>query len=149
MVTSAPHGRPGVIARAVLTGVLICCDVILAFLLIGWATREKDRMSALDEAAFHLVGWSAAGGVVIGLLALIVTVSALRDGSAGGLAATAVLLGWLRLFGVVAAAIWLGVIASDNFFLGVLAIIDASATLIVADTARRLAQDPRRPARNR
>jgi hypothetical protein len=62
---------------------------------------------------------------------LAATAGALRGGGRVT-SSTALALAWIRILAVVAAAIGLGVIVSDDFYLAVLAIVDALIGLVLA-----------------
>jgi hypothetical protein len=135
--SAPPQSRGRVISRALLTGIVVLCDVVVASLALGWVARQGDKLSFDDRSAFLVLGVGSAAGVVITVLALTATVSSLRGGGRGA-ASAALLLAWLRFFGVMATAIGLGVVASDNFYVAVLAIVDAIAAVVISATARRL-----------
>jgi hypothetical protein len=131
-----PQSRGKVISRAALTGVVVLCDLFVAVLALGWVARQGDKLSFDDRSAFLVLGIGAAAGVVITVLALLATVASLRGGGRAASSA-ALLLAWLRFFGIMAAATGLGVIASDNVYVAVLAILDAIIAVMIAATTRR------------
>jgi hypothetical protein len=135
--SAPPQSRGRVISRAVLTGVVVLCDLFVAVLALSWVNRQGSKLSFDDRSAFLVLGIGAAVGVVITVLALLATIGSLRGGGKGT-SSIALLLAWVRFFGVMATAIGLGVIASDNFYLAVIAILDGIVGVVISATTRRL-----------
>jgi hypothetical protein len=146
MTTRSPAGRRRLVARAWLTGLLVCCDVaVVAIVGLVWAAQARGQVTADDVATFDLLGISAAAGAVIMALALAATVAVIRGRPGRGTAVTASSLAWLRLVAVIVGLAAIAVVAGlpsviglvESFVAG-LAVVDASAAVAVTGTARRL-----------
>jgi hypothetical protein len=145
MTTTSPVGRRRVVARAWLTGLLVCCDVaVVAIVGLVWAAQARGDVGGADVATLDLLGISAAVGVVILGLALAATVAVIRGRPGRGPAAAAWSLAWLRLVAVIVAVAAIAVVAGLGAVFGLvetfaagLAMLDAAVAVAVAGTARR------------
>jgi hypothetical protein len=148
MSTTSPPGRRNVVARAWLTGVLLCCDAaVVAIIALVWIAQARGQVTGDDVAVFDMFGVSAAVGVVALAFALAATIAVARRRSGRGAAAVAWALGWLRLAGVVIATVAIAVVVGIDAVVGLaatfvvaLAILDALVGLVVAGSVRRLAR---------
>jgi hypothetical protein len=134
------------VARAWLTGLLVCCDAaVVAIVGLVWAAQARGDVGGADVATLDLLGISAAVGVVILGLALTATVAVIRGRPGRRPAAAAWSLAWLRLVAVIVALAAIAVVAGLGAVLGLvetfaagLAVLDAAVAVAVGGTARRL-----------
>jgi hypothetical protein len=122
-----PNQRRYLVLRAVLTGVGVGCDGLLAVLMLGWLAQHHDQMPPHDQVTLGLLGVSAAIGVVILVVALTVTLRTGRGDDGSGLARISLVMAWVRLLAVIAAAAAFGLISTGNGCVAVLAVIDSAA----------------------
>jgi hypothetical protein len=146
MATRSPVDRRRVVARAWLTGLLVCCDLaVVGIISLVWTAQARDQVTGADVATLDLLGVSAAAGVVILVLALAATIAVLRGRSGRGSATAAWPLAWLRLVAVIVAVAAIAVVAGLGAVIGLvetfaagLALLDAAVAVAVAGTSRRL-----------
>jgi hypothetical protein len=137
------------VARAWLTGLLVCCDVaVVAIVGLVWTAQARGQVDGADVATLDLLGIGAAVGVVIMGLALAATVGVIRGRPGRGTATVAWSLAWLRLVAVIVALAAIAVVAGLDAVIGLvetfaagLAVLDAAVAVAVAGTARRLTGD--------
>ena len=146
MATTSPGSRH-VVARAWLTGVLLCCDAaIVAIITLVWIAQAHGQTTG-HLAVFDMFGVTAAAGVVVEGFALSATVAVARGRGARHPAAAAWSLAWLRLAGVLVATAAIAVVVGTEAVVGLaetfvvaLAVLDALVAVILAGTVRRLTQ---------
>jgi hypothetical protein len=147
MATRSPVGGRRVVARAWLTGLLVCSDLaIVGIVSLVWRAQARGQVGGAAGATLDLLGISAAAGAVILFLALAATVAVIRGRSRRGSATAAWSLAWLRLVAVIVALAAIAVIAGVGAVIGLvetfaagLAVLDAAVAVAVAGTTRRLA----------
>jgi hypothetical protein len=146
MATRTSVGQRRVVARAWLTGLLVCCDLaIVGIVSLVWMAQARGQVGGADVATLDLLGISAAAGAGILVVALAATLAVIRGRSGRGSATVAWSLAWLRLVAVVVAVAGIAVGAGVGAVIGLvetfaagLAVLDAAVAVVVAGTTRRL-----------
>jgi hypothetical protein len=137
-------GRRNSTARAVLTLVLLGCDVgLVAIVGVLWNAQVQGQVSADEVSALHLLGVNAAAGVLILAVTFAAGLAGARGRGGGKLASAAWALALLRLFAVplvaiiIAVTVGLGPSGLGGVLVAALALIDAAAALVTAGAVRR------------